>query len=106
MTYPEAQRIIEENREALDKYLLHTEPQEIHMVKGTFISPLDIGDSTKQFIYEECNERHKNNSDVLMDLNFFSKELYPFVVIQYKGNYLMMTVSSYLHSKLVSGNES
>ena len=105
MTYPEAQKVIEENSEALDKYVLHTEPNEIHMVKGTFISPFDISDNTKQFIYEECNEKHKNNADVLMELNLFSKELYPFVVIQYKGNYLIMKVGDYLHSKLVSDNE-
>jgi len=100
MTYKEAVKIIDESRKQLDINVLHVNP--VHRVLGTFIAPEQSSSNTHEHIFEQCVKQHKSNEDVLFELNMFSTDLIPFVVILMKGNNIVMPLESYLSNPLLN----
>ncbi len=94
MTYKEAIKLIDDNRKALDKYVLHSDPA--RLIVGTFVSSENRDNAIEQRIFTECVQGHKSNEDLLIELNIFSNDLIPFVVIQTRGENLSLPLASYL----------
>ena len=94
MTYKEAIKLIDDNRKALDKYVLHSDPA--HLIIGTFVASENRDKAIEQRIFTECVQGHKNNEDLLFELNMISNDLIPFVVTQMKGEFISQPLASYL----------
>jgi hypothetical protein len=98
MTYLEAQKFIEDNRQkAID---INSAKRPFIAIKGFFVAhPRILNDySLRQVFYERCIMNAEDNQHVLLDFSndYFTDQLEPFIVIETKGTIATLSMKGYI----------
>jgi hypothetical protein len=94
MNYQEAHKQIEDNSKYLSKGITGENPA--HQILGTFVSSENRDNTIENRIYDECVVGHKDNAELLAELNMLGNDLIPFIAVLMKGNTIAQPLASYL----------
>lgn len=96
MTYQEAEHIIAEFLPSLrnDSYFKLNNTNCLFL--AFIIAPDGSETNFKRWLYEECITNHKNNKEILVDMNLIGNKMQLFFVYQQGGEKIIIPFESYL----------